>query len=693
MSVINTILGVPLGYLVYFAYWLTGNYGLAILIFAVFVKIVLFPVNVFTHKNAIRLLQIQPKLNEIKQRYPGDKERVAEEQYNLYQTEKYSPFVGIIPMVVQLLLIVGVLQVMYNPLQHMLHFDKATIDAVVQLGRDWLNVRPGSGEQLMIINAAHDPQNWALFRQGLAGIPDAESVLQQMANINLSFLGLNLGEIPSLKEPSIALLIPALSGSSALAMCMVQNVISPGALSQGRGTKWGLTLFTVAFSLYFTCVVPVGVGIYWTAGNILGIVVAVLLNVLYSPKKLAGQAIAQIEASRKTPSQLLEERQKNKMLKARSKQDAARFAAAEKHLVFYALTGGQYKYYKNIIEYVLAHSNITIHYLTNDENDSLLQTAPERLIPYYSTQNKTISLLLKLDADIVVTTVQDLQSYHLKRSIVRDDIEYIYTFHGLGSTHLMARPTAYDHFNTVFCVGPHQVTELRRREEMASMPKKSLVKVGYGLYDQLAASYAKADHTPHARPKILIAPSWQEQNILDLCIDEMLNSLLGHGYDIIVRPHPQYTRLFPERVETLEARYADAISHGELVVEKNFFSNESTFSSDLLITDWSGIAFEFAFCTKKPCVFINTPMKIVNEQYEEYGLDVLDITLRSVVGVSVEPEQLHSLASTVEATLAKKSSYELQIEQAVKDYLFYPGRSGEAGGKYILRQLESRSIR
>ena len=137
MSVINTVLGVPLGYAIYFAYIFTNSYGFAIIIFAVIAKIVLFPVSVLAHKNSIRLLQIQPALHIIKRRYAGDKEQLNEEQYNLFKKEKYSPFVGLIPLFLQLFLIIGVMQVMYHPLQHLLRLepDAVSVISLTEIGR------------------------------------------------------------------------------------------------------------------------------------------------------------------------------------------------------------------------------------------------------------------------------------------------------------------------------------------------------------------------------------------------------------------------------------------------------------------------------------------------------------------------------------------------------------------------------
>ena len=664
----------------------------------------MFPVNVLAHKNSIRLLQLQPSLNVIKQRYAGDKERLNEEQYELFKRERYSPFIGLVPLFLQLFLVMGMLQVMYHPLQHMLRLDQSVIDVLVQAVRDIYNTQGGFAEQLAVLEAFRRPENLPVFQTALAGFADAVKILDLIKNTEMSFWGINLGVVPSFRNPSPELVIPFLSGIVALAFCLTTNAVSPGAMSQGSRTNRGLTIFTVALSLYFALVTPAGVGLYWTAGNLLGIAVVLILNVLYNPGKLAGGAVAHIKANRKTPERLREERAERRRIAEWEKRDAARFNAAKKQLVFYALSSGQYRYYKNIIEYLLEHSDADIHYLTNDPKDAIFLNANknntnknERLISYYASQQKTISLMLKLDADIFVTTVPDLQTYHMKRSIVRDDIEYIFIPHSLASVHVTMKETACDGFDTVLCVGLHQVNEVRRREELANLPRKKLVKAGYGLYDQLAESYKSSIKSSttlpddiRGKPQILIAPSWQEDNILDLCIDDILKALTGQGYEIIVRPHPQYIRLFPERMKALTNRYSEHTARGEIVFVLDFSDNSSVFLSDLLITDWSNIAFEFSYCTLKPSIFVNTPMKVMNPNYEKYGLEVVDISLRDKVGISIDADSDilgTSLNKAVAGLLSNKDGYREQIEQALGQYLYYPGRNGEAGGKYIMGRL------
>ena len=91
----------------------------------------------------------------------------------------------------------------------------------------------------------------------------AASVLEKIKAMQLDFFGIRLSEIPSLKEPGPLLLIPLISGLSALALCLYQDRANVLQREQGKLQQWGMTVFLVLFSLYFTFLVPAGIGLYW----------------------------------------------------------------------------------------------------------------------------------------------------------------------------------------------------------------------------------------------------------------------------------------------------------------------------------------------------------------------------------------------------------------------------------------------
>ena len=95
MNFINTVLGTPLGVVIWAVFQITGSFGLAILGFTIVVRCFLLPVSIFAHKNSLKYLRLLPSLNVIKKRYAGDRDKLGEEQYLLFKKEGYNAFVEV----------------------------------------------------------------------------------------------------------------------------------------------------------------------------------------------------------------------------------------------------------------------------------------------------------------------------------------------------------------------------------------------------------------------------------------------------------------------------------------------------------------------------------------------------------------------------------------------------------------------
>ena len=568
------IIARPLSVLMEFCYQLVGNYALAIVLFTLLTKIILLPLSLWTHKNGIAMVCMTPELNRLKVKYFGDKDMIAEETQALYKQEKYHPIANTVPMIVQLVMLIGV------------------INAVkLTLG-------------------------------------DTKSMLTA---------------VPS-EVGGAALLMPLAAGVAALALGLAQNRFNPLQREQGKAEQWMTNGFSIAISLVLGAFVPLGVGVYWIASNLLSIVQQLVLNMIIKPEKYIDYA--ELEKSKQELASI------NTLSanvsaedKKREKDDYKRFfSVANKHLVFYSEKSGFYKYFKDVIAYLIEKSNVVIHYVTNDPNDQVFEIAKtqKQIKPYYIGEKRLITLFMKMDADIVVMTCPDLDKYHLKRSYVRNDIEYIYMFHYPLSTHMVLQNGALDHYDTIFCVGDFQFDEIRAAERVYNLPEKKLISAGYGQLEQLYNDYQKLDLKKREHPKILIAPSWQPDNILDSCLDSLLAQLLNHGYEVVVRPHPEYVKRYKPRMDQIVHKYENCEDSG-LRFELDFTSNTSIFDSDVLITDWSGTAYEFSFVTLKPAVFIDTKPKINNPEYKRLGIEPLEFVLRSEVGIRVDPEKLDGL--------------------------------------------------
>lgn len=678
-GLINTVFGVPLGYLMYFSYKLVGNYGMSIIIFTLLTKVLMLPLSLVSQKNSIKMVKMQPRLDEIKQRYAGNAQQILLEQKKLYKEEKYSSFASLLPLLIQIPLILGLINVIYNPLQHLIHLDSNLIAELTKKVGELLGggMPAGAAAQIEVLNAVKSSPSSFVNLLGNA------KALSDIRALDFLFLGFDLAQKPNLSD--ISLLIPLLSGLSSFLLSALQNKHNVLQREQGFIGKWGMAAFLVAFSTYFAFIVPMGIGLYWIAGNYLSIPVLFLSNLIYNPNKYIdyenrSQKPKLTAAQRKA---LREEKRKNRQ---RENEDSKRFFAGPKKLVFYSESSGFYKYFAAIIDYLLDNCELDIHYVTSDPKDKIFENKNDRIKAYYIGPNKLIAFMMKMDADMVVMTLPDLDQYHIKRSIVRKDVEYIYLDHGMTSYHLMLREHALDSYDTIFVYGPNHITEIRQMEELYGTKVKKLVKTGYALLDELLAGVATMQNQENEKKQVMIGPSWQKDNLLEYCLNDMLSQMLHRGYKVILRPHPEFIKRFPDKMKAIEERYKDDVGE-DFEIETDFSSNASVYTSDLVVTDWSSIAQEFSYATKKPSLFINTPMKIMNPNYKKIDAVPLDISLRDEIGVSVDVDDFNKLPEIVEELLSNQEFYKEKITRVVEENIYNIGSAAKAGGEYIIGRL------
>ena len=457
--------------------------------------------------------------------------------------------------------------------------------------------------------------------------------------------------IPASEERS-PLYMPILAALSALVMCLAQNRSNVLQSEQSKANQWGTLVFSVALSLYL--------GLFVSKGQ--------------SRKELEKVEKMSAVTKHKRPKELVR----------REKADYKRFLAfPNKQIVFYSEKNGFYKYFRDVIEAIRRRTDIIIHYISSDPEDEIFSLESDSFRTYY-IEEKLMVLMMRMDADIVVMTTPDLQKYYIKRSMVRDDVEYVYIDHGMNSVNLMLRKGALDAFDTVFCSNDSVLQEIRAQEKVYGLKPKTLVKYGYAMIDQMIRTYSDQPPVKNEPPVILIAPSWQEDNIMDICIDGILRNLLPLQLQVIVRPHPQYVRHYPEKLDALRKNYRDFTN---FCLQEDFSSNQTVFNADILVTDWSGIAYEYAFTTLKPCLFINTPMKVMNPDYRDIGLEPFDLVIRNQIGIALQPKETDQIADAIERLLHEPVFSKESIANLRDKSLYNVGCAASVGADYLIRRL------
>jgi YidC/Oxa1 family membrane protein insertase len=234
--------------------------------------------------------------------------------------------------------------------------------------------------------------------------------------------------------------------------------------------------------------------------------------------------------------------------------------------------------------------------------------------------------------------------------------------------------------------------EARATEKLYGLKPRRLVQVGYGLLDEMTEAWEKTPKVPHEKKTILIAPSWQKDNIMDSCLTELVEQFRTLDCRLIIRPHPQYVRLYGDRMNAIISRYEDQLGE-DFVIQTDFSSTDTVYQADLLVTDWSNVGYEFALSTLKPVLYINTPMKVMNPEYDKIDIVPFDIRIRAQLGGALELGEL-SRAGSVAADLLSRPEEFREIIGAVKEKEIYNlGRGAEAAGRYIVKRLEQLKAR
>jgi len=615
------ILGIPLGHVIRWCYSLCDSYAAAIVLFTLLTKVILFPVSLWTHRESLKMVSLMPELNTLKVKHYGDKDAIAEETQRLYKKVGYHPLVSTVPMIIQIVLLMGV------------------IDAVKRL------------------------------------LEGTESMLS----------------VYFAQTGGITFLMPVAAGLAALVLGLAQNRLNPLQREQSRSEQLMTNGISVAISLFLGAFVSVGTGVYWIASNLFSIPNQLALNAVMPAKKYVDYpTLRESQAKLKEIENLTPKVSKEN--RKREKADYKRFfSVANKHIVFYSERSGYYKYLKGTIDELLKRSNVTIHYVTSDPEDQIFAVAEQqpRIRPYYIGEKKLITLFMKMDADIVVMTTPDLDNFYLKRSYVRKDVQYVYIDHGIGSANTTLRERALDHFDTVFCTGPFVVEELTAFSKIRSIPPQKLVPVGYPYLDSLITEMESYQLEPGPRKQVLIAPSHQEGNIMDSCVEQLVSGLLGQGYYIIVRPHPQYVRRNPDKMLTLRERFKD-LSPEEFLLQTDFSSNDTVYTSDVLISDWSGIAYEFSFSTGRPSLFINTPMKTINPNWKDIDVEPVDLSLRKKLGKSLELNEVDQVGRSVAELIRDPERMKAQIMAVREETLFHVGSAAVEAARYLIAALQDK---
>jgi YidC/Oxa1 family membrane protein insertase len=332
------------------------------------------------------------------------------------------------------------------------------------------------------------------------------------------------------------------------------------------------------------------------------------------------------------------------------------------------------------VEELLHTYDRRVVYVTSDANDPRL-TDHDPEMPVYYIKDTLLKFLPKVDSPVFVTTMPDLDSFHVKRP---QTSTCVYAFHSLNSTHASYRTGAFDAYDVFLCVGPYQKAELAARFEAIGKKDYDLRDVGYYKLDRIAAAFGSYEKVHPEATTVLIAPSWGKENLLASVGPELIESIANAGYRTVIRPHPAFFEsIYPEGrqiVADLEHRFGD---RPNVVFETSIVSEDSFYEADLMVSDWSGAAFEYALGTERPVLFVDVPRKVMNERWEDIEMAPFEERIRTEVGTVLPTDDAGEAAAAVAALLEDPSAFRDRISAVRDREIFNFGRAAHAGAAVI----------
>ena len=365
------------------------------------------------------------------------------------------------------------------------------------------------------------------------------------------------------------------------------------------------------------------------------------------------------------------------------KEESARYfalAPTERPVTVYVEDDYSWNQLEGYVERLTAHHGRPVAYVTSQEDDPRRADPPHGVSVFF-IDKLVPQFLPKVDSPVLVTTMPDLDTFHVKRPKAAT---CVYLFHSLNSTHMAYRPGAFDAFDVLGTTGPYQQRELEARFSAIGKEGFRLAEVGYYKLDRIAEGFRSYEAVHPRETTVLIAPSWGRHNLLAACGPELVESVAAQGFRTVVRPHPAFFEsLYPEGraiVEDLRRRFED---HENVVFETSITSENSFYEAALMISDWSGAAFEYAFGTERPVLFVDVEPKVMNPEWRSLGIVPFEERMRTKVGRLLAPGDA-PIAGRVAAELVERSSDHAEDIRAARELEVYNfGRTTAAGAELV----------
>ncbi len=323
-----------------------------------------------------------------------------------------------------------------------------------------------------------------------------------------------------------------------------------------------------------------------------------------------------------------------------------------------------------------------ILYLTASEDDPVFKQEFKNLkAEYIGKDNSSWFRLNYLNAYILFSTTPSLGVFQWKRSKKVD--YYVHIPHAANDITLY-RMFGIDYYDAILLSGDYQIDDIRELEKLRNLPQKELVKVGIPYMDEMAKRLADSGEGQAHPRTVLLAPSWGSSAILGVYGEKIIEELINTGYKIIIRPHPQSFASEKELLDQLMAKFPNSDSLEWNSDTDNF---EVLKRSDILISDFSGVIFDFTLVYGKPVIYTDPNFDL--GPYDAWWLNKTIWTVKALerVGQKLTEESFPKLKDLIDYSLDNPSVKE-KLKEIKEETWSYFGEGADRATKYLIDKYE-----
>ena len=323
---------------------------------------------------------------------------------------------------------------------------------------------------------------------------------------------------------------------------------------------------------------------------------------------------------------------------------------------------------------------IELTYYTSAKDDPVFNETYKFVKPEFIGEgNVAFAKLNMLSAGFVLMTTPGLQVYQLKRS--KRVAHYSHVLH-MPNDATTYRLFGLDYFDSVLLTGDYQKDDIRALENQRGIPQKELVTVGCTYLDVLSQKIKSVPQEENHPFTVLVSPSWGKVGVLARYGEKLLDPLVKTGWRIIVRPHPQSKKSEPEMLKRLETRYKDNKNLEWDYERDNIYSMKK---ADMMISDFSGIIFDYTFLCDKPVMYVSADMDLM--PYDAYDLNkqLWQFAVLEKMGIKLDEKDFDNIKEVIQ-NASDSPELAAQRKIAKETAWMHIGEAGKRIADYMIQK-------